>query len=354
MQTQSYEFCNSLKKKEEVYLIAWGHSQKFLPFFLLTALLKGSYYLLRYDINVVQLGDLVLSPLGVIFKSVFGKKVLAMAHGKDVAFRSRIYRRVVFNAAKRLDGVVCVSGFLRSRLIGEGFGAERLFVNPNGIDFGKYEVLPGRDASVAWMKENFGVDLGGKKVILSVSRLVRKIGMALFVRNIFPGVVRECPGAVLLLAGDAESREAASEKADMLAFARENGIEGNLFFLGNITDRDVALKRIYSASHVYVMPNRRVAGDFEGFGIVALEASANAVPVVAFDVDGISEAVKDGENGVLIKDNDDAGFAEAVKMLVSDEGRSADMGRCAREFVRVTYDWPVIVGRYMDILDKLK
>jgi phosphatidylinositol alpha-1,6-mannosyltransferase len=350
MQTQSYEFYNALRRQNEIYLIAWGHSQKLLPFFLLVALIKGVYYSFRYGIRVVQLGDLVLSPLGLVFKYVLGEKVLAMSHGKDAAYGNAFYRFVVFNSARKLDGIVCVSGFLRQRLMDNGFDGGKLFVNPNGIEFGKYEERFDKKASLARVKEAFGIDLAGRKVILAVSRLVRKKGLAYFSENIFPKVVKERPEAVLLLVGDAESREAAREKAKISEYAKNSDIEKNVLFLGNVSDREGLLRCLYSVADVYIMPNRSMKGDYEGFGLVALEAGANGVPVVAFNVDGIPEAVKDGENGFLVEENDDGKFAAEVIKLISDDVAGAQAGGKAREFVRNNYDWSVIVERYDGIL----
>ncbi len=353
MQTQSFEFYNALKKKNSVHLVAWGHSQAFLPFFLVAAFLRSVFYLLRYDIDIIQVGDLVLAPLGYVLKRIFRKKTLAMAHGKDVAYSDPVYDNIVITAASRLDGVICVSEFLKAKLGNRGVPRNTLFTNPNGINTELYGSLPDKDRASGLLEAKYGIDLRGKKVLLSVSRMVRKKGIAYFIRNIFPRITRDCPGTVLLLVGGARGGEAKAEQKASIAFLEKSGLRDRVFMLGGISDREGLLEAVYGAADVYIMPNQSMKKDYEGFGIVALEASMHAIPVVAFGVDGIPDAVKDGENGILIGPGDDNSFADTVTELLVDEQKREDIGYRARDFVRKNYSWDVIVSGYEGIAGKV-
>jgi glycosyltransferase involved in cell wall biosynthesis len=66
----------------------------------------------------------------------------------------------------------------------------------------------------------------------------------------------------------------------------------------------------------------------EGFSLVAAEAAAAAVPVVAYDVGGLSEVIVRDRTGVLVPDDDSVAFVQAVCRLLSDE---AERGRLAAE-----------------------
>ena len=61
------------------------------------------------------------------------------------------------------------------------------------------------------------------------------------------------------------------------------------------------------------MPNISVPGDVEGFGIVAIEAAACGTPVVASDIQGIRDAVIDGETGFLLEERNVAAFVGAIR-----------------------------------------
>lgn len=350
MQTQSYEFYNALLKTNDVYLISWGRQQKYLPFFLIEALFKSVYFNLKHKVDVIQLGDLVLSPLGLLLKLVFNKTTFAMAHGKDTSFSNILYRLIVFRSVKKLDGIVCVSQFLKNRLTLIGVQADRLFVNPNGINCSVYENRFDKKDCIKRVESEYGVTLKGKKILLSVSRLVKKKGIANFVRNIFPDIVKQYSQILLLIVGQEYSREALNERDDIIETADRLGLRENILLTGNVEDRQGLLKQIYTASDIFVMPNRHNKEDFEGFGIVALEASLNGVPVVAFGADGITDAVKDSLNGILVKEDDSEEFTQAVVGLLQDENKRESLGLKARMFVKENYNWDVITHRYNVII----
>jgi len=350
MQTQSYEFHNALKGREKVFSITWGRSQKLLSLFLISIFFKGIFFLAAKKIDFIQVGDLALSPVGLFFKILSGKRVFAMAHGKDTAFDNAIYRFFVIGPAKKLDGVICVSRFLRERLIKRGLCGEKLFVNPNGINIDEYTKTSDKQGSRSCLEEEFGLDLKNKNIILSVSRMVRKKGMALFVKNIFPRIVQRFPGTCLLLVGEAKGPESRAEKSEITAYAEKAGLNGKVHFLGDIEYGDIMLRNIYSAADIFVMPNRHYENDYEGFGIVALEASLNKVPVVAFSVDGIPDAVSDGNNGFLVPEDDDEAFAGTVNSLLKDNSEAERLGEKAGKFVRENYNWDVIVDNYLRII----
>lgn len=353
MQTQSYEFYNALRTREEVCLVCWRKSQKFLPIFLIIAMSRSLYYNLRYNIDIIQVGDLALSPLGLVLKMIFHKPVLAMSHGKDTYFSNALYQYFVPRLAKRLNGIICVSSFLRRELLSKGLQSSKLFVMPNGINPSDYVEVYDSQRIKRKIGFRYGISLDNIRIILSVSRLVKKKGILNFVKNILPGIMKDIPNAALLLVGEDAVKEAKEEKALIIRAAKESNLSNKIFFLGSIRERDL-LNQIYSISDVFIMPNIQTTGDIEGFGIVALEASMNKIPVVAFDVGGISEAIRAGRNGILVEEGNNEEFARAVKELLVDEGKRSDLGKKARSFVAEDYNWDRIINRYIAIWGEMK
>jgi phosphatidyl-myo-inositol dimannoside synthase len=307
---------------------------------------------LRSNSLKYSVGDLALSPFGLFLKVISGKRVLAMAHGKDTSFNNPLYKFFIFNTAEKLDGIVCVSEFLKQELIKRDIPENRLFVNPNGINTKAYANPLDREEAARQVKPHLNINVENRQVLLSVSRMVRKKGLANFTDDIFPLLVKNNPDLMLLLVGEGGGAESHAEKKRIIDAIKRHNLERNVRFIGDISDRAV-LRSIYSVSDIFVMPNRRIEEDFEGFGIVALEASMNEVPVVAFGVDGIPSAIKDGENGILIKEGDSEGFAGAVTGLLQDDDRRIELGKRARRFVTDHYDWNVICDRYIGIVKKV-
>jgi glycosyltransferase involved in cell wall biosynthesis len=72
----------------------------------------------------------------------------------------------------------------------------------------------------------------------------------------------------------------------------------------------------------------------EGFGLVYLEAAAHGLPVVAHDVGGVGEAVRDGQTGLLVPPGRPAQLAAAFEKLIHDPALRKKMGAAGREWAR--------------------
>jgi D-inositol-3-phosphate glycosyltransferase len=94
--------------------------------------------------------------------------------------------------------------------------------------------------------------------------------------------------------------------------------------VGYVPDDD--LPGLYRDTDLFVLPSR----SGEGFGLVALEAMASGLPVLATSSGGVVDIVKDGLNGQLVPPNDVPALAEALTRLVDDGPRRAELARGAR------------------------
>ncbi len=96
--------------------------------------------------------------------------------------------------------------------------------------------------------------------------------------------------------------------------------------------------------HIMMMPSLS-----EGFGVAALEASACGRPVIASNVGGVPEVVKDGVTGLLVPPGNVAALADAINRLARDQSRMEQMGKAGHEFVSANYDW----NRSLDQMSEL-
>ncbi len=102
---------------------------------------------------------------------------------------------------------------------------------------------------------------------------------------------------------------------------------------------DDVLRDLYNGSDVFVMPNLRVNGDMEGFGRVLLEAALCELPVVATGIEGITDAITDGENGTLVAERDPSAFAAAVQAVLTDPAAAHGAGARARAYTLAHFSW---------------
>lgn len=100
-------------------------------------------------------------------------------------------------------------------------------------------------------------------------------------------------------------------------------------FLGELPD--AALVQHLRRCDIFIMTPQPYKQSVEGFGMVYLEAGACGVPAIAHDIGGVSDAVRDGKTGLLVKPGDADALAQAIVKLVEDESLRRQMGAAARE-----------------------
>jgi glycosyltransferase involved in cell wall biosynthesis len=108
------------------------------------------------------------------------------------------------------------------------------------------------------------------------------------------------------------------------------------------------LKLLYNTADVLIMPN--LPGYTEGFGLVSLEAASCGLPVIASELGGIKDAIKDGENGFLVEPGNPQAFIDKIHDLLSNEKERLAFGERARNYTVENYGWDKTVKKYMDEL----
>ena len=143
---------------------------------------------------------------------------------------------------------------------------------------------------------------------------------------------------ILLLIGDGNERE------NLVALSNRLGISGRVRFLGWRND----VNEILDCIDIFVLPSLE-----EGFPNAIIEAMSKSKPVIATDVDGNTEAVIDGYNGIIVPPEDPQSLAEAILELVHDNEKRIRFGRRSREMVEESFDLEKIVEQYEKLYDLL-
>lgn len=116
-----------------------------------------------------------------------------------------------------------------------------------------------------------------------------------------------------------------------------------MIFVGHIDSDEQAA--YYAACDVFIMPNRQIGADIEGFGIVFLEAGAAGKPVVGGRSGGTAEAIQEGVTGIRVDGENVEWIAAAVIDLLADSGKARAMGERGRQWVETEFNWESIVDR---------
>lgn len=337
VENQNYELSTWLSKITDVKIIANGRGKKFLPIFMPYALAKSIYLMPRYD--VILLGNALLAHLGWILKILFRKPVISVAHGLDLTYRNWVYQTFWVNFfIKKIDKLIAVGNETIRIAKEKGIPESKLSFIPNGVDLQKY----GGNFSRTDLEKLLGENLTDKIVILTSGRLAKRKGVAWFVRNIMPKLSESI---LYVIAGDGADRE------NIVQAIKETGLSKKIKLLGYVTDdvRDM----LFNTCDIFVQPNIRVAGDMEGFGISVIEAAYSKIPVIASSLEGLKDAIRDGENGFLVEHEKAHAWEQKIKELAESQTYRKEFGEKARRFIAENYSWEIISQKYFEEIKKV-
>lgn len=156
-----------------------------------------------------------------------------------------------------------------------------------------------------------------------------------------PHVVSCFPNVRFVIVGDGSMRDSLHQLGDEL------GVADYIDWRGAVPHDE--MPGIFSEFDVFAMPSLS-----EAFGVSAVEAQAMGVPVVAFDVEGVNEAVQDGVGGILVSPAHHESLAEAIGRLLGDVQLCNTLGRRGREFARANFDFDVNVAAMEEVYDRAR
>lgn len=292
--------------------------------FLLFSLYMNLFKLL-HEFDYVHAHWLI--PQGII-QSFFKKPYIVTGHGSDVrAFNVGLLKRLKIRCLKKAGYVTVVSEHLKKevKILCDIEKVSVLSMGCKTEDFGK------KFAVTDYFKQ------GEKKVVLFVGRLVEIKGVSYLIEAM------KDVDAKLVIVGDGPSRQKLEIQAQTQA--------DKIVFLGSKTHKE--LKKIYASADIFVMPSVTAPdGGKEGFGLVALEAMASGLPVVASKSGGITEIVTDGKNGILVEEKNVKELAEKINLLLNNKELYQEITENIKDAI-IKYDYKTIAKDYKRLLEDL-
>ncbi len=194
---------------------------------------------------------------------------------------------------------------------------------------------------------DFSVDIAKEKVKLGINFDCQVIGTVTRLDPIkgnryliaaFKEITVEFPNVKLVIIGNG------SELQQLKLQSEQLGIKGDIIFLGTCED----IRPLVSIFDLFVLASLN-----EGMGRVLLEAQALGVPVVATNVGGIPEVVKDGSTGILVAAGDSALLAQAIIRMLRDKGLRQVMGKQAKSWVDEKFSVDTMVAKIASLYDQL-
>jgi N-acetyl-alpha-D-glucosaminyl L-malate synthase BshA len=256
-------------------------------------------------------------------------KVVTTLHGTDITLigNDPNYLETTRFGIMRSDRVTAVSDALRRATKEQLAIPNEIHVVPNFVDPARYERARLHPGARRWAR-------GDERIVVHISNF-RPVKRVLDVVDVFERVRRELP-ARLLLVGDGPERSRVEQRC------RDCDICDDITFVGNLA----RVEEILTGADLFVLPS-----ETESFGLAALEAMACGVPVIATDVGGLPEVVRDGIDGLLFAVGDVDAMAAGAVSVLRDRKRWEAMCESARSRALRDFAQDAVVARYREIYE---
>ena len=292
---------------------------------------KMAEVMTRYDLDILHVHYAIPHSISAyLAKMMLSDRVVPFVttlHGTDITLvgNDRSYLPITRFGIEQSDAVTAVSEYLRRRTIEEFQIRRPVTVVPNFVDCNTYG--PAKDKSI---RSKFANEDEGILIHISNFRPVKRIEDVIAIFSL----VRQKRKARLLMVGDGPDRP----KAEWLA--NTHGVAGEVLFVGKQSN----MTQLLSISDILLLPS-----DLESFGLVALEAMACEVPVIATRVGGVPEVVRHGVDGFLYDVGDVSSMAEGCLAILDNPQLRSDLGQAARDRARRDFCASKIVLQYEDL-----
>lgn len=347
MQRVSMQLVDAFEKMPDIEVLEITQEAPWKGIELYTAKFLAKLYfslpktVAQFNPDVILFSSMVTASLAKLLRKKINVPMVTINHGQDVTLPVGVYQKFLPSVFEALDGVISVSRATREACLERGLKPQKAHVLPNGFDTKTFIEMPDKAAAKKEVEKILGVELNGKKVLLTVGRKVKRKGHEWFITKVLPKVDSD---VIYITVGDGPESERLAE------LVKKTEIKHAIKFAGRLSDDE--LKQMYAAADVFVMPNIKVPGDMEGFGVVMLEANSAGCPVVASALEGILDVVEDGQNGHLIPVGNNELFAKSIdEYLQSDLN---ELSQRARNHVLSKFSWPNVALAYANLLKEMR
>jgi len=228
--------------------------------------------------------------------------------------------------------IVTVSEYVRGYLISVGISPSKIAAIHTCVDLNKFDPNKAGDS----LRKELGL-AADTPVIGTVAILRKKKGHHIILDAI-PAVLKEVPEAVFVFAGNGPQKQNIENEI------KARGLSGKVYMLGLRNDIPDVLKSI----DLFVLPTLQ-----EALGTSFIEAMAMEKPVIGTDVGGVSEVIKDGVNGCLVKPDDPSDLARAVVRVLRSDNRGRMMGIEGRKMALQNFSSEKMCGDMFSLYSSL-
>jgi PEP-CTERM/exosortase A-associated glycosyltransferase len=260
----------------------------------------------------------------------------AVDHGTyaEGSWKYRLTRHIETRVCARADHVAILCNGLKDDLIRRRIPADKITPVFNGVNVDDFQPCPpDPDYALEW-------GLTGKKVVGFIGSFYRYEGLDLLVKS-FAHVAREHSDSVLLLVGGGETEVEMKQLASTLGFGSRVIMPGRI--------QHEKIQGIYALIDVLVYPRYSMRLTELVTPLKPLEAMAMGKALIASDVGGHRELIRDGENGLLFRAGSESALAEQLMRLLADPELRRIIQNNGRAWVQEHNSWEKTTAVYRNI-----
>ena len=258
---------------------------------------------------------------------------------REGGLRYRLSRALETFAFRHARHVTTICAGLKGDIVARGIPERRVTLIPNAVDVDAFEFGQAPDEA---LKAKLG--LAGKTVVGFIGSFYAYEGLDLLLAAL-PQVAARIPDARVLLVGGGP------QESELKDLARKLGVEDHVVFTGRVPHGEV--QRYYGIVDVFAYPRKSMRLTELVTPLKPLEAMAQGRLLVASDVGGHKELIRDGETGVLFRAGNAASLADAIIRLLGQRDRWPLLRDQGRRFVEQERTWATSVAGYRAVFDSL-
>ncbi len=269
-----------------------------------------------------------------------GKKIIALVVSSGFGTEAGSLRgkhfglgNLLIKILRAVDIFVAMTTEIENGLLSDGFSGARIVRIPNFIDFNAFSPV----SPEIKRKMRTAANMESAIIVVFTGRLIKCKGVDVLLEA-WTDVAKRHSDVRLFIVGDGLMKTELSE------LAAQYGILQSVVFVGFST----AVKDFLNMADIFVFPSLH-----EGMPNSLLEAMACRLPVVATNIGGVTDFVKDGENGLLAEPGDSVGLARGIDRLIENQELSEHIANNGYETIRKSYSLDCIAQRYADLYNSM-
>lgn len=281
-------------------------------------------------INIFHIHNVYETPIAKLFKDIYKVKTVCSVH-------NILKSSLLMNYC---DKILANSNYMKNFLVNNSHIKEKkITVLPIGVNINLFK---------PFLNAKSHIGLKNRNIILFIGRKVPYKGPQVLI-DALPRICREYPNALAILIGPDYffGSKSSSFSATLCHRAKELKVDKNVVMLGYVSES--VLRMYLNAADVFVCPSLWQ----EPFGKVVIEANATEKPVVATNVGGLPEIVRDGENGLIIPPDNSNALSDAICYLLNNKKIARIMGKKGRAIVESNFSFEVISKKCQRVYNEL-